>query len=200
MIGNNLPYRLDKADFQPNMPDYTGRCVPDTNPKIRINFQSSGSEQGLIDLRVAAVSNTYGAHPHYFETSGIGNNPGGGSHVDFYFPLKEMLAQDKYSYMKEPNKTWNHNMRIEARYKNSHNGTWSEYKNFDTAVFKHRCTPSVAVPIGQQGGLKFNNGEQPPKPGMKIQVQQPEPPPPPKLNLKVAPVDPEPSDGNKRAP
>ena len=99
-IGNNLPFKLDKATFQANMPNYVGKCIPNQNPKIRINFQISGSESGLMDLRVAAVSNQYAAYGSYFETSGIIKNPKvGGGHLDFRFPLKEMLAQDKYSWM-----------------------------------------------------------------------------------------------------
>lgn len=199
-IGNNFPYKLDKADFQPNMPDYTGKCVPGVNPKIRINFQASGSEQGLIDLRVAAVSNTYGAHPHYFETSGIINNPGANSHVDFYFPLKEMLAQDKYSYMKEPNKTWNHNMRVEARYRNMKDGTWSEFKNFDTAVFKHRCIPGVTPGVNNMGGVKTN--DQSPRPQLNIKRPPVQPDPTPQTNLKVQsmPSDPKPGLNIKTPP
>lgn len=225
-LANNLPYQLDKADFQANIPDYVGKCEPNSNPKIRVNLQGSGSEQGQIDLRVAAVSNTYGAYGNYFETSGIMNNPqNGGSHVDFYFPLKEMLSQDKYSYMTQPNKTWNHNMRVEARYKNAQNGTWSAWKNFDTAVFKHRCMPNVNPGLGGNGGIQFNNqnpapsmniksssnepkapmklNAQPlkpdPKPQLNLKAQPPKPDPKPQLKLQAQPASPEPADQPKRA-
>ena len=198
-INNNLPYKLDKADFQANIPDYVGQCMPDSNPKIRINLQGSGSEQGQIDLRVAAVSNVYAAYGNYFETSGIINNPANGSaHVDFYFPLKEMLANDKYSYMTQANnKTWNHNMRVEARYKNLQNGTWSEWKNFDSATFKHRCTPGVNPGVNN-GGIQYNN-QQPnapmgikanPEPKAPLNIKAAEPKA--SLNLKAQPLSPEP--------
>lgn len=159
----NLPFQLNNVQFQPNMPHYTGKCLPDQNPTIRMNFTVSGGKQGEIDLRVAAVSNTYGAYGNYFETAGIVKNPkNGGGYLDFTFPLKEMLAQDKYAYMAiADNKTYSHNMRIEARYKNLEDGTWSAWKQFDTAVFKHRCTPQVNVPMGGNNGGKiggFDNG------------------------------------------
>ena len=177
-VNNILPFKLDKAEFQPNMPHYTGQCLPDKNPKIRMNFQVSGSERGLIDLRVAAVSNTYGAYPAYFTTTGMIRDPkNGGGYLDFEFPLKELISQQKYSYMTQVNKTWNHNMRIEARYKNLENGTWSEYKPFDTAVFRHRCTPVINPGVGNGGGVQgFDNSPDTPKlPAIKQPLPTPKP-------------------------
>jgi hypothetical protein len=161
-IGNNLPFKLDQAAFQPNMPDYTGKCVPGINPKVRMNFQVSGSETGVIDLRVVPVSNTYADYGAYFATEGMIRNPeNGGGHLDFEFPLKEMLGQQKYSYMAvSDGKTYNHNMKIQARYKNLQGDAWGEYKDFDTAVFKHRCTPQVNVQMGGGDG-KVGGFQQP---------------------------------------
>lgn len=160
-IGNNLPFRLDQATFQPNMPDYTGKCAPAANPKIRMSFQVSGSEAGVIDLRVVPVSNTYADYGAYFVTEGMIRDPkNGGGHLDFEFPLKDMLGQQKYSYMAvSDGKTYNHNMKIQARYKNLQGDAWGEYKDFDTAVFKHRCMPQVNVQMG--GGGKVGGFQQP---------------------------------------
>ena len=159
-INNNLPFKLDQAKFQANMPHYIGKCMPNQDPKIRINFQVSGSTTGLIDLRVVQVSNQYALYGTYFETTGIVKNPkNGGGHLDFRFPLKDMLSQQKYSYMAiANNKTYEHNMRIEARYKNMQGGTWSAYKPFGTATFKHRCTPQLNQSLGNQNQVKqFDN-------------------------------------------
>lgn len=173
----NLPFQLNNIQFQPNIPHYTGKCVPDQNPKIRVNFNIAGGKQGLIDLRIASVSNQYADYGNYFETAGIAKNPNnGGGHLDFSFPLKEMLSQEKYSWMVElNNKTYSHNMRIEARFKNfDGSNQWSQWQEFDTAVFKHRCVPQLAPQL--QGGLNgsvggFQNGDNDsPKPGGTIQA------------------------------
>lgn len=173
-VTNDLPFKLDKAQFQANMPNYVGKCIPNQNPKLRINFQVSGSETGLMDLRVVAVSNQYAAYGNYFATEGIVNNPkNGGGHLDFRFPLKEMLSQNQYSWMAiADNQTHSHNMRIEARYKNMQNGTWSAFKPFGTAVFKHRCTPQVNPAIDNQN--KINSfGKQPDQQNLNVKKATP---------------------------
>ena len=158
----NLPFQLNNVTFQPNMPDYTGKCLPDQDPKIRVNFNIAGGKQGVVDLRIKAVSNQYADYGNYFETSGIVKNPqNGGGFLDFSFPLKEMLSQDKYSWMAIANgKTYSHNMRIEARFKNfDGSNEWSAWKDYGTAVFKHRCTPQVTVPMGGNSGkIGYDNG------------------------------------------
>ncbi|NCC23351.1 MAG: hypothetical protein EOM26_12970 [Alphaproteobacteria bacterium] len=204
-IGNNFPFKLDKADFQPNIPHYNGKCPPDQNPKIRVNFQTSGSTQGLIDLKVMSENSPYGEYGSYFETSGIVNNPAqGAKHIDFSFPLKEMLAQDKYAFMSQPGGQTQHNMRIKARTKPFQGGEWSEWKDFDTAMYFHGCKPQVNVNVGGIGGkMGFDNGGQggndpiiptldvrpginggPAKPGLNIQQQQPGGDPAPQLQIK----------------
>ncbi|MEH6631543.1 MAG: hypothetical protein V7776_11975 [Halopseudomonas aestusnigri] len=161
----DLPFQLNKAEFMPNLPHYTGKCLPAQNPKIRINFQESGGKKGLMDLRVKAVSNQYADYGYYFETQGIINDPKNNSHLDFSFPLKEMLSQDKYSWMVTlSNKTYNHNMRVEVRHKNLEGGNWGQWKQYDTAVFKHRCVPQLNDKLigrdnGSVGG--YSNGQVP---------------------------------------
>ncbi len=196
----NLPFMLNDVQFQPNMPNYTGKCIPDKDPVIRMNFTISGGKQGLVDLRVAAISNTYGAYGNYFETSEIAKNPKtGGGYLDFSFPLKAILSQDKYSYMAiADSKTYTHNMRIEARYKNYEDGTWSEWKQYDTAVFKHRCTPSVAVSTGGQIG-GFDNGDD--KGGDKKLKLAPNQGGDPSPSLQIKAPEPKPANpGNVKAP
>ncbi len=150
-LNNILPFKLDKATFLPNMPHHIGQCIPNKNPSLRMNFQMSGSKMGEIDVRVVGTSN-FGQQETYFETTGIIKSSGN-DHLDFEFPLKELLSQYKYSYMAVAgNKTYKHNMNIQARYKDFAVGsTWSEYKSYDAAVFKHRCTPQVAVKLGGNG-------------------------------------------------
>ncbi|MGD2118140.1 MAG: hypothetical protein PVG66_07265 [Chromatiales bacterium] len=187
----NLPFQLNNIEFDPGNQNYVGKCLPNQNPKIRMNFKIAGGKQGLVDLRVKAVSNQYAAYGNYFETTGIVKNPkNGGGHLDFSFPLKEMLSQNKYAFMMQlNNKTYNHNMRIEARFKNfDGSNQWSQWQDYDQAVFKHRCTPQVAVPMGGAGGkMGFDNGGTIPK---LNKVQPNTSPKPPRGPLgKVAPIE-----------
>jgi hypothetical protein len=153
----NLPFQLNNVTFQPNIPHHMDKCIPDQDPKIRMNFSISGGKQGIIDLRVVPVSNTYAINGTYFETQGIVKSPkqSDGGYLDFSFPLKNMLNEEQWSYMAiSNNKTWSHNMRIEARFKNSDDSNeWSQWKEFDGTVFKHKCTPLLNEQL--QGG---NNG------------------------------------------
>lgn len=162
-VNNDFPIQIVNASFQPNMPHYTGKCVPDQNTKIRINFQLSGSEEGLMDLRVVPdSSNVYGTtYGPYATFNSIPVNVQHSKKVDFSFPLIEMLSQNQYSYMAEHNsKTWSHNMRLEGRIKPKNGGQWSAWEELDTAVFKHRCTPQVNFQMGGNKGGKvgFDNG------------------------------------------
>lgn len=160
-IGNNFPIQLDSASFQPNIPHYTGKCVPEQNRNIRINFQFSGNGDGLLDLRVVPdSSNVYGTTPGpYANFSSLPVNAKATKHIDFAFPLIQILSQDQYAYMAaSSNKTWSHNMRLEGRFKKD-GGEWSQWEELDTAVFKHRCTPQVNVQMGGNGGkIGFDNG------------------------------------------
>lgn len=192
----DLPFQLTNADFMPNIPHYSGKCVPDKNPSLRINFKSMGSEKGLVDLVVEPVQNTYAADGFYFQTGGILTDPAKASHIDFNFPLKEMLSEDQYAFMKvSNNKTYHHNMRIKARWKPFQGGEWSEFKDFDTAVFNHRCVAQVVVPIGGAGG-KLGYGETPTTPIIG-KVQAPKPAPKPIDKIQAVPVTP--TENPKRA-
>jgi hypothetical protein len=162
----DLPFQLNDIEFQSNMPNYVGKCLPDQNPKIRVNFNVAGGKQGLVDLRIKEEGNQYADYGNFFETSGIVKDPKNAGHLDFSFPLKEMLSQDKYAFMMQlNNQTYSHNMVIEARFKNfDSSNEWSQWKEYDNAVFKHRCTPQV-IPQGQNGGMGgYNNGGNTPPP------------------------------------
>lgn len=204
-VNPNLPFKLNSAEFQPNLPHHIGKCIPDQNPKIRMNFTVSGGKKGVIDLKVEAVSNQYAAYGNYFETAGMVRDPkNGNSHLDFSFPLKEMLSQDKYSYMTQPNKTYYHNMRIKARYRDFDSNNWTEYKDFGTAVYRHRCTPQLNPSLGngqqqmkdyqEQGGDDGKRGgikRAPMEPVKPMQIQQMTPVTPKPMGIRATEPEPE---------
>ena len=197
----NLPFQLVKADFMANIPHYHGKCVPDQNPKIRINLQTGGGKDGLMDLRVKAVSNQYADYGFYFDTQGIMKQANKSSHIDFSFPLKEMLSQNQYSYMAISNgTTHNHNMLIQVRYKDQEDGQWSQWQDYDSAVFKHRCTPQVAVPIGGSGGkVGFGNNENTP-PAINSTIKATSVAPKPNDPGKITPLVPTPANTMQAVP
>jgi hypothetical protein len=194
-INNDLPIRLDKAEFQPNIPHYTGKCVPDENRQIQIDLQFSGNGGGYMDLRVQSVSNTYADYGPYYNFQAIPVNAQASKKINFSFPIKTMLEQEKYSYMAISNsKTYNHNMKIEARYKPKEGGNWSQWKDYDTAVFKHRCTPQLNGQLvgGNIGGIGgYDNGAETPK--LKIKRSGVNTDPAPINTIKSMPVNPKPA-------
>jgi hypothetical protein len=164
-IKNNQPMKLEMADFQPNIPHYYGQCMPEQDPTIRINLQFSGSDTALLDLKVVSYSNFYGDYGVYHEFNGLPVNSQYSKHIDFKFPLKAMLSQDKYAYMAFPdNKVWNHNMKIVARVK-PEGKDWGPWQDYGTADFKHRCEPQVKFNSPAQIGGYQNNGDNQPVPG-----------------------------------
>ncbi|MCX4187495.1 hypothetical protein [Methylophaga sp. OBS4] len=204
-INNNLPMKLDKADFQPNIPHHYGQCIPKESPVIQINLQFSGNDTALLDLKVVPVSNTYADYGTYYEFSSIPVNSQYSKHINFTFPLNAMLSQDKYSYMAiSNNKVWNHNMKIMARVK-PNEGEWSQWQDYDTAIFKHRCEPQVQFHSpGEVGGFQHQNGNTDPvspspsrvipaaiKPELK-KIQAPVKPDPAPSPTRIQPVEDEP--------
>lgn len=157
------PFRLNSADFMANIPNHYGQCIPNQNPVIRVNYNITGDEMGEMDFRIVAKSNQYADYGTYYQTLGIAKNPknsGMNQHFDFEFPLKELLSQDKYSYMAiSDNKTYNHNMLLQARSKPAL-GQMSQWQDMDTAIFKHRCVPQLSGQLGNQGGVQgYDNGK-----------------------------------------
>lgn len=185
------PFALQDADFQPDIQPYIGKCVPDQNPKMTIFFNTKGTKQGVIDFRIAPESNSYPIDIDYDVQSGVVSNPknGGQKSVQFTFPLKEMLQHEKYPYMLMSNKTYSHNMRIKARYRDfDDNNGWSSWKDYGTAVFKHRCTPQPKVGLGGANTLQLNNSDSNSRtPVTNIKKM---PTTPPVKPLSVAPVTP----------
>ncbi len=193
------PFILNGADFMANLPHYNGKCLPDANPMIRFNYTMGGNQLGNVQFRVVAKSNQYADYGNYYESKNLIKNPANGNnnaHIDFEFPLKEMLAEDKYSFMMIlNNKTYNHNMQLEARFKPKM-GNWSQWDIQDTAVYKHRCVPQLNGQLqggnGQVGGYADSDGGETPKLG-KFQAK------PARAPLgKAAPAEPAPKP--KRAP
>jgi len=183
------PFILHDAEFMANIPHHIGQCVPDQNPMIRVNYHMSGDEMGEMDFRINSFSNQYADYGVYYENLGVLKNPknaGNHSHFDFEFPLKEMLSQQKYSWMVTlNNKTYNHNMVLQMRYKPA-SGQLTEWKDMDTAIFKHRCVPQLNGQLGGgQGGIQGydNNGPTPPAINGTIQAK-----PMPKPLGKAAPA------------
>lgn len=140
---HNLPYKLEQITFQPNLPHYYGKCVPNQDPKIRLNYTASGKQTGQFDFRIVSVSTTYNAPDIYYAKTNLNHNvsQSQNGYVDFDFPLRDLMNDPDLPHLSLINKTISHNMRLEARYKSQQNGQWSAYKTFDTAVIKHRCEP-----------------------------------------------------------
>lgn len=202
------PFKLHTAEFMANIPHHFGKCVPDQNPVIRVNYHMSGDEMGEMDFRINSYSNQYADYGVYYEELGVLKNPelaGNNSHFDFQFPLKEMLSQQKYSWMAiSDNKTYNHNMVLQIRYR-PQLGQMTQWKDVDTAIFKHRCVPQLSGQLGgNQGGIQGYDDNQPkppvingtiqakplPKPmGIRAPVEVPKPTPEP---LPVQPKQSEP--------
>ncbi|WP_438969731.1 hypothetical protein, partial [Methylophaga sp.] len=183
------PFKLHNGEFMANIPHAYGQCIPEQNPVIRVNYQMSGNASGIMDFRIKAYSNQYADYGVYHEELGIQKNPelaGMNSFFDFEFPLKELLSQDKYSWMAiHNNKTHNHNMVLQARYK-SPLGQMGQWKDLDTATIKHRCVPQMNTVIPQNGnGVGgYQNGDNNDARGVKPLRATPTP----KTLDKVAPI------------
>lgn len=189
-ISNNLPIKLDKADFQPNLPHYYGQCLPESDPKIQVNLQFSGATKGLLDLKVVGVSNQYADYGTYYQLNNIPVNAQHSKKVDIYFPLKTMLSQDKYAFMMIlNNEVYNHNMKIVARVK-PEGKDWSQWQDYDTAVFKHRCLPQVQVNSpAAKGGYQQHGGDESNQAPSRISPVQIKPAPTPAPDRLQAPKE-----------
>ena len=140
---HNLPYKLEQMTFQPNLPHYYGKCLPNQDPKIRLNYSASGKQKGQVDFRIISVSTTYNAPDIYYSKTNLNHDvsQSQNGYIDFEFPLRDLMNDPDLPHLSLINKTISHNMRLEARYKSQQNGQWSAFKTFDTAVIKHRCEP-----------------------------------------------------------
>jgi len=194
------PFKLIDAEFMANIPHAFGKCIPDQNPVLRVNYHMSGTQQGEMDFRINSYSNQYADYGVYHEELGILKNPklaGNNSYFDFEFPLKQMLSQQKYSWMAiSNNTTYNHNMVLQMRYRPQF-GQMTQWKDVDTAIFKHRCVPQLnnAIPQNGIGGYQKDNG------GNVLEVKPIRATPTPKPLDKAAPLPaPSPKPAGIRAP
>ncbi|KGK41121.1 hypothetical protein LH51_17190 [Nitrincola sp. A-D6] len=191
-VTHNLPFSLNSATFQPNMPHYIGKCTPDTDPVIRINY--SGNGKGLIRFSVKDNTATVYGSPEIAYDSADGVN----AHLDFSYPLIGKLNQENNSGWDAPNQTFSHPLSIRASIKDVNSDQWSEWKTYGSANWNHRCIPQVnVIPAGAQGGVY--TGQQPsptlPSPS-RIQPVETQP----KLDRVQPPATPEPGAPSRVQP
>ncbi len=132
------PFKITSMSFQPNMPHHVGACPAETT--IRVNYMGQG--KGEIRIRVNDGGTTI------FNSSKIAfDSKNGQQHHDFEIALPKAPKH-------EPNKTQNHNLRVYVRGKGQEEQVWpGNYQLMDSALWKHRCTPSLNPALGgAQGG------------------------------------------------
>lgn len=167
-INQNLPMQLTSATFQPNMPDHIGSCPPAQDPMIRVNY--SGSGKGTVRFSIEDGSAVHGTTDIPFDAS---NGP---AHFDFAYPLKaKLVAKPQWA---EVNKTFQHHLVIRAKFRDEQANNWSDWKSYGSAMWSHRCTPSLnVVPFGNQGGKLQAPGMSPqPDPATIRRPIEPTPP------------------------
>ncbi|KKJ76723.1 hypothetical protein WH95_11345 [Kiloniella litopenaei] len=144
-FNNNQPLLLNQATFQPNMPHHIGKCTEGTpNPKIRVNYKGSG--KGTVRFKIA-VKNSEGNFvlPNIYLGSYDSENQIN-RHFDFDYPLiDKMYNHHEYKWWKMINKTYEHDMTIQAQVKDQNSDSYGSWVEFGSATFKHRCTPQVIV-------------------------------------------------------
>lgn len=175
--GNNqydaqdLPLELSEATFQPNMPHYIGKCIPDQNPKIRFNFKGNGKGQVKFMIKDGGTTILTTSEINYDSKQQHKR------HFDFYYPLISKMNQ--YPSWRQINKTMNHTLRIKAKVKDIDNGTWTGWEDYGEAIWRHRCTPQVTVPT-TGGGKAFQGQGQGANQGNKLMIKPVNPQPKPK--------------------
>lgn len=195
-VANNFEVDLANVTFQPNMPHHYGKCLPDADPQIQLNLMFANKQNskgpGTINLRVVPNNNTYQYLGNYFYRS-TQIDPKTDNAITMTFPLIAMLSQQQYANMAvSDNKVWNHNMKIQARYK-PYGKVFGEWHDFDTGTFKHRCEPQVQFnsPAGL-GGYQQNGQASPVGPDAR-QVKPIEVTPKLDKIQPLSPVDPKPT-------
>lgn len=184
-INQDLPMQLVEATFQPNMPHYIGKCMPDQDPKIRVNYKGSG--KGTIRFMVEDNSSpVYSTQDIPFDSA---NGP---AFFDFNYPLKAKL--ESRPQWQEVNKTVTHPLSIRAKIRDENSDAWGEWKDYGAAEWKHRCSPQVTVQMGGGGNKAggYQSQEDANKPTVKP-ILGTKDPASPQMNLKANPVDPKPA-------
>ncbi|WP_020591325.1 hypothetical protein [Kiloniella laminariae] len=138
-INQDLPLQLAQATFQPNLPNYVGKCAPDSNPTIRVNYNGSGAGWVRFQIKDGSAS-VYGSSDMLYISEQLPQ-----AHFDFDYPLIEKLGQNQNADWNTINKTFNHALTVRAQVKDKNSNSWSAWKDFGAATWKHRCTPQIAV-------------------------------------------------------
>jgi hypothetical protein len=201
-LGNNVPnqfgnqFETDLANvtFQPNMPHHYGECLPDEDPQIQLNLAFANKQNsqgaGTINVRVVPDNNAYDFVGNYFYRS-TQVDPKTDNALTMTFPLTAILSQQQNAQMAvSDNKVWNHNMKIQARFK-PYGEVFGEWKDYDTATFKHRCEPQVQFnsPAGV-GGYQQNGNNAPINPdGIQVKPMPVEPKPVVPTPSRLKPVE-----------
>ncbi len=151
-INQNLPLKLNEAKFQPNMPHHIGKCAPDTDPVIRVNYKGNG--KGKIRFMVEDNgSPVFSTNEISYDSKQQLNQ-----HLDFEYPLIAKLAQR--ADWRQINKTINHPLQVKAKVKDVNANSWSDWEDFGSATWRHRCTPQLAIPSANNGQKAFDQSPQ----------------------------------------
>ncbi|CAN0408369.1 unnamed protein product, partial [Ectocarpus sp. 13 AM-2016] len=155
------PFKITDMDFQPNMPHHVGACPATTT--IRVNYMGQG--KGEIRIQVSDGGLTIHTSPKIAFDSKNGKQ-----HHDFEIAVPKPPNH-------ELNQTKNHNLNVYVRGKGEEEQVWpGNYQLMDTALWKHRCTPTLNPVLGGNVGGKagcYQQGGQQAKPAVA-----------PKLRLK----------------
>ena len=177
-LDHGQPFALTSASFQPNMPHYTGKCPPAQDPKIRVIY--SGNGEGALRLRVKeGAVEVYGSQPIAYDSGD------GAGFYDFAYPLTGRLQHAAHKNWNALNQTFQHSLVLEIQIKDAKANSWSGWKTFDQAQWRHRCLPQTNVTFGGGlGGFKPDGGpkEMRPAPGLS----KPVPAGPSRLQLPAA--------------
>ncbi|MEX0584028.1 MAG: hypothetical protein WD185_10180 [Sneathiella sp.] len=172
-IATGLPFQITHATFQPNLPNYVGKCAPKNDPVIRVNFKGTG--EGSMLLKIDDGGNTVPTTPITLFNSEDQYE----RHVDLAYPLKLRLVQN--ASWNTLNQTFSHPLTIKVRVKNKGSNNWGPWKDFASVTWKHRCVPQVSIGAGaiNNGGYQSQgNAARPATIGtVKVPVLQPAPKP-----------------------
>jgi len=155
-ITQNLPMQLSEAKFQPNMPHHIGKCAPDEDPVLRVNYKGNGKGkiQFMIEDNGSPVFSPN--EINYDSTQQINR------HFDFKYPLIAKLAHK--ANWRQINVTFNHPLTVRAKIKDHNSDTWGQWENYGAAVWRHRCTPQLNIPAPGNGQKVFD--QTPTKPSL----------------------------------
>jgi hypothetical protein len=147
-VNQNLPFTLDSATFQPNMPHYIGQCPPKNDPVIRINYSGAGKAQ--IRFKIRENGQIVNASTVFYDSK-IKQT----AHLDLAYRLKKALSPGgaKSELWSTINKTFTHPLEMIVSFRETYSDSWSEPAIYGLTQWKHRCTPKVNFNLPKtQGG------------------------------------------------